>query len=76
MKITRRMWGMAAGAMLALNLGLPAQAAEEAPDALVKRVSADVLETIRRMPRCATATPARSMRWSTRRSCLMWTFAA
>lgn len=35
--------------MLALNLGLPAaQAAEEAPDALVKRVSADVLETIKK----------------------------
>lgn len=49
MKITRRMWGMAAGAMLALNLGLPAaQAADEAPDALVKRVSADVLETIKK----------------------------
>ena len=49
MKITRRMWGMAAGAVLALNLGLPAaQAAEEAPDALVKRVSADVLETIKK----------------------------
>ena len=49
MKITRRMWGMAAGAMLALNLGLPAaQAAEVAPDALVKRVSADVLETIKK----------------------------
>ncbi|KGH14599.1 signal peptide protein [Comamonas thiooxydans] len=40
---------MAAGAVLALNLGLPAaQAAEEAPDALVKRVSADVLETIKK----------------------------
>lgn len=49
MKITRRMWGMAAGAVLALNLGLPAaQAADEAPDALVKRVSADVLETIKK----------------------------
>ncbi|MDN5502247.1 MAG: ABC transporter substrate-binding protein [Comamonas sp.] len=49
MKITRRMWGMAAGAVLALNLGLPAAwAAEEAPDALVKRVSADVLETIKK----------------------------
>lgn len=48
MKITRRMWGMAAGAMLALNLGLPAQAAEEAPDLLVKRVSSDVLETIKK----------------------------
>jgi phospholipid transport system substrate-binding protein len=43
------MWGMAAGAVLALNLGLPAaRAAEEAPDALVKRVSADVLETIKK----------------------------
>lgn len=51
MKINRRMWSMAAGAMLALNLGLPAaQAAEEAPDALVKRVSADVLETIKNDP--------------------------
>lgn len=49
MKITRRMWGMAAGAVLALNLGLPAaRAAEEAPDALVKRVSSDVLETIKK----------------------------
>ncbi len=49
MKITRRMWGMAAGAVLALNLGLPAaRAAEEAPDVLVKRVSADVLETIKK----------------------------
>ena len=48
MKITRRVWGMAAGAMLALNLGLPAQAADEPPDLLVKRVSADVLETIKK----------------------------
>ncbi|MFS4548936.1 phospholipid-binding protein MlaC [Comamonas resistens] len=48
MKITRRMWGMAAGAMLALNLGLPAQAAEETPGLLVKRVSSDVLETIKK----------------------------
>jgi phospholipid transport system substrate-binding protein len=48
MKITRRMLGMAAGAMLALNLGLPAQAAEETPDLLVKRVSSDVLETIKK----------------------------
>ena len=51
MKMNRRIWGMAAGAMLALNLGFPAaQAAEEAPDALVKRVSADVLETIKNDP--------------------------
>lgn len=51
MKMNRRIWGMAAGAMLVLNLGLPAaQAAEEAPDALVKRVSADVLETIKNDP--------------------------
>ena len=50
MKITRRVWGMAAGAMLALNLGLPAQAADETPDLLVKRVSADVLETIKKDP--------------------------
>ena len=51
MKMNRRMWSMAAAAMLALNLGLPAaQAAEEAPDALVKRVSADVLETIKNDP--------------------------
>ena len=48
MKITRRMWGMAAGAVLALGLVLPAQSAEEAPDALVKRVSSDVLETIKK----------------------------
>ena len=51
MKMNRRIWGMAAGAMLALNRGLPAaQAAEEAPDALVKRVSANVLETIKNDP--------------------------
>lgn len=49
MKMTRRMWSMAAGAMLALNLGLPvAQAADETPDLLVKRVSSDVLETIKK----------------------------
>ena len=48
MKITRRVWGMVAGVMLALNLGLPAQAADETPDLLVKRVSSDVLETIKK----------------------------
>ncbi|QXZ09883.1 ABC transporter substrate-binding protein [Comamonas sp. Y33R10-2] len=48
MKMTRRVWSMAAGAMLALNLALPAQAADETPDALVKRVSSDVLETIKK----------------------------
>ena len=42
------MLGMTAGAMLVLNLGLPAQAADETPDLLVKRVSADVLETIKK----------------------------
>ena len=41
---------MAVGAVLALNLGLPsvALAQGETPDALVKRVSADVLETIKK----------------------------
>lgn len=48
MKMTRRVWSMAAGAMLALNLAVPAQAADETPDALVKRVSSDVLETIKK----------------------------
>lgn len=48
MKITRRMLGLSAAAVLALNLGVPAWAAEEAPDALVKRVSSDVLETIKK----------------------------
>ena len=48
MKLSRRMLGMTAGAMLVLNLGLPAQAADETPDLLVKRVSADVLETIKK----------------------------
>ena len=48
MKLSRRMLGMTAGAMLVLNLGLPAQAADETPDLLVKRVSADVLEAIKK----------------------------
>ncbi|MEG0054092.1 MAG: ABC transporter substrate-binding protein [Comamonas sp.] len=48
--MNRRMWSMAAGALLALNLGLPAavHAADEGPDVLVKRVSTDVLETIKK----------------------------
>lgn len=48
--MNRRMWSMAAGALLALNLGLPAavHAADEGPDLLVKRVSTDVLETIKK----------------------------
>ena len=50
--ITRRILGVAAGAMLVMNLGLPsvALAADETPDALVKRVSSDVLETIKKDP--------------------------
>lgn len=47
--INRRIWATTAAAWLALSAGLPmaAQAADETPDALVKRVSADVLDTIR-----------------------------
>lgn len=50
--ITRRILGVAAGAMLVMNLGLPsvALAADETPDALVKRVSSDVLEAIKKDP--------------------------
>ncbi|MBV8247453.1 MAG: ABC transporter substrate-binding protein [Comamonas sp.] len=60
MNINRRMWGMAVGAVLALNLGLPAaQAAEEAPDALVKRVSTDVLETIKKDASLRSGDPAK-----------------
>ena len=39
MKISRRMWGMAAGAVLALNLGLPAAQAL-AQDLLVQACAA------------------------------------
>jgi len=48
--MNRRIWAATAAAWLALSVGLPttALAAEETPDALVKRVSADVLDTIRK----------------------------
>lgn len=47
--MNRRIWAATAAAWLALSAGLPvtALAAEETPDALVKRLSADVLDTIR-----------------------------
>ena len=47
--MNRRIWAGACATWLALAAALPmsALAAEEAPDALVKRLSADVLETIR-----------------------------
>ncbi|MET1116902.1 MAG: ABC transporter substrate-binding protein [Comamonas sp.] len=47
--MNRRIWAATAAAWLALSMGLPstALAAQETPDALVKRVSADILETIR-----------------------------
>jgi phospholipid transport system substrate-binding protein len=47
--MNRRIWAATAAAWLALSAGLPmaAMAAEETPDALVKRLSADVLDTIR-----------------------------
>lgn len=47
--MNRRTWAAAAAGWLALSAGLPmsALASEEAPDALVKRLSADVLDTIR-----------------------------
>ena len=47
--MNRRIWATTAAAWLALSAGLPmaAMAATETPDALVKRVSADVLDTIR-----------------------------
>ena len=35
------------GAVLWLSLSLPVQAADEAPDALIRRLSSDVLETLR-----------------------------
>ncbi len=51
--INRRAWSAAAAAMLAmgtLGAALPARAAGETPDALIKRVSTDVLETIKKDP--------------------------
>ena len=46
--MNRRIWATTAAAWLALSaLPMGAMAAEETPDALVKRVSADVLDTIR-----------------------------
>lgn len=47
--MNRRTWAATAAAWLALSVGLPATAlaAQETPDALVKRVSTDVLETLR-----------------------------
>lgn len=42
-----RALGLAAGAALLLGLSVPALAADEAPDALIKRLSADVLTTVK-----------------------------
>ena len=59
--MNRRIWAATAAAWLALSAGLPmtAGAAEETPDALVKRVSADVLDTIRKDPSLKTGDVAR-----------------
>ncbi len=59
--MNRRIWAATAAAWLALSAGLPmtAAAAEETPDALVKRVSADVLDTIRKDPSLKTGDVAR-----------------
>lgn len=51
--INRRAWNAAAAAALAMaawGVALPSQAADETPDALIKRVSTDVLETIKKDP--------------------------
>lgn len=42
-----RALGLAAGMALSLGLSLPALAADEAPDALIKRLSSDVLTTVK-----------------------------
>ena len=59
--MNRRIWAATAAAWLALSVGLPttALAADETPDALVKRVSADVLETIRKDPSLKSGDVAR-----------------
>lgn len=59
--MNRRIWAATAAAWLALSAGLPmtAAAAEETPDALVRRVSADVLDTIRKDPLLKTGDVAR-----------------
>jgi phospholipid transport system substrate-binding protein len=51
--INRRAWSAAAAAVLAMGTwgaALPVHAADETPDALIKRVSTDVLETIKKDP--------------------------
>ncbi len=45
--LSRLALGLAATVSLAGTLALPAYAADEAPDALIKRLSTDVLETLR-----------------------------
>lgn len=58
--MNRRTWAATAAAWLALSAGLPSTAlAQEAPDALVRRVSAEVLETIRQDPSLKTGDVAR-----------------
>lgn len=59
--MNRRIWATTAAAWLALSAGLPmtAAAADETPDALVKRVSADVLDTIRKDPSLKSGDVAR-----------------
>src|SRR5260370_26706604 len=51
--INRRAWSGAAAAVLGMGTwgaALPVHAADETPDALIKRVSTDVLETIKKDP--------------------------
>lgn len=58
--MNRRIWATTAAAWLALSAALPTAAfAQEAPDALVKRVSADVLDTIRKDPSLKSGDVAR-----------------
>jgi phospholipid transport system substrate-binding protein len=68
--INRRAWSAAAAAMLAMGTwaaALPVHAADETPDALIKRVSTDVLETIKKDPSLREGDVSKSMT----RSCPM-----
>ncbi|WP_027014009.1 MlaC/ttg2D family ABC transporter substrate-binding protein [Comamonas composti] len=59
--INRRIWNAAAASVLALGAWgfMPAHAADESPDGLIKRVSSDVLETIKKDPQLRGGDPSR-----------------
>jgi hypothetical protein len=60
---------MTAAVAISASVLAPAAMAQEAPDVLVKRVSADVIDSVKPTRTSRPATARRSSTWSTARSC-------